>query len=279
MPRPIESSNYPADFLYQAIQDLKKRPRVEDTLFSERYVKGDLNLVIRFMVAGDSKDWVALLRRNESVLCFDPSSVGSDQAGAESCESLELLVEGSGTDRITDLTHSACCGDQDVVLVQNVQPVQCEERLISSTVRFERSDSFFIRNADAVYLSDALGPVLLRSLADGKVSPFGITAVPSHQSAGQVVEGASQVVDGISRDEHDVLRNVGELVDIQHRGIVFGIELGRDSVRVAVKESCSLRLQIADVLLGPFDFQAGSGEVIHKNPSSPTENPNVKAVA
>ena len=69
-----------------------------------------------------------------------------------------------------------------------------------------------------------------------------------------MVEGAHQVLDGVSSDQRQGLGDRLDAHDIINQLACLRIVLGADFIWVGIKEGAQFTLQVRYVLFGPFEF-------------------------
>lgn len=157
--------------------------------------------------------------------------------------------------------HSTECrpyGNQQTVLIDAVESVEPPKGVIPSLVWFDRIDSVYGILPHSMYFSVHSGLIFRGVIKDRKVNVTGVGDVSSpdpEQPIGQVVEGASEVLQDVPGDTGNLKRdglNVNEVIDQLTR---LRITLGRDFIGVGCLKGEDCRLQLLDMLVGPFDFK------------------------
>jgi len=210
----------------------RKRLTLDDLRLAERYLKVEVNLLVRYM-SECGEDNIAYLE-SASFPHVVPLNRLSDEFKPYS-------VEGTHYDK------------QKPVLVEVVKLMESPQTIIPSLVGITESNRFFDFFPHAVYFSARFSFVLLGSLKNGKSCLAGrAIARNENKLPRQVIQGASQVVNCIPSKQSNVVGH-GDVInesDFMRSG--FSIMLGADTVVIEKCKTCSV--EIGDVLIGPFNF-------------------------
>jgi hypothetical protein len=209
---------------------------IREGSIAERYRKGRLDLVAELHVTWQGKtcDYLAVLQAYDAdKFC----QVESDVTALE-YEGLNSSVRQNG--------------DEQPVLVRVVEELDSEERVIPSLVRFHLPYEGNGPRVGEVYVSLSNGLVKgTRAFREGELN-LGIGATVRNEGCGEVVQRGAQIMDGVSDDRREMLRNLlanahGE----GHHGTWVRAWLKDKSIRLSVREVPDFSVEIADVLLGP----------------------------
>lgn len=152
--------------------------------------------------------------------------------------------------------HGADC-QQHAMLSDVVKSVEDPQEVIPSVVRLEPLDRIDRYLPRSLYFSLNFGSVY-RGLEDWEVDPAGVRgtvpSVATHQMEGQMIKGASQVLDNIRSDQGNLSGNGLDAFNKVNWSSRILIDLGANSVRARLEKSADPTLQITDVLFGPFHF-------------------------
>jgi hypothetical protein len=144
--------------------------------------------------------------------------------------------------------------NQEPVLVFDIETVKGPDGLaIPSLVRLYNFDN---------EVEDFFGGVLFQSAIDGSFKAIrgildGELCVRSpfeNNFMHRVIEGAAKIVDGVAENEQESLWKGRSRFDLYHIASSLQIVLDMDNVRVFFREGSDLDVNIADVMLGPFDL-------------------------
>jgi hypothetical protein len=237
------------------VQRFKERLSSDDLRLSERYFKGEIHVLVHLRPGNDTKyvasfqrEWNTL-GRSEKCTCQLGVAVMPDHAQ----ESVPETTNHTCRHTLTEIRRRS--GNQELMLVNNIQTVEMPENLSApSTVWLDTINRSYSLWPCSLY-SGFRGFEFLGIGSDGKVHMgkwTGRSLGDNHQGMSQMVKSASDVVNGITRDERDVFvdgRNINDFVDsISGLRIV----LNSDSILLAVLPSIPQLLKVENVLVGPF---------------------------
>ncbi len=204
---------------------------------AERYVNGDLRVLVDLDVTagGEAEHLHAIFYRSE----FDGRDGDTAPFQAKPLEASSLAN-----------------GNEAVVLVCNVEVMDGAQRFVPSLVRLQRAHFLNDLWAGSVYVSLCDG--LLKAVdtdREGELNALGVAAVASDEFDGHVVEGAPEVVHGLAKNDAPYVGNF--LPNLNHAIILsrnLRVCLSDQSVRASFDETCDLRVQVRDVMLGPLNL-------------------------
>lgn len=229
-----------------------------DPRFSERYEEMELHILVHFRIRGSSEDYVALfereqplvLRRDEDILAPERERFIGVTASPNLPHVLQIFRRGTVHDGRTG-------SDQEAVFVNVVQLMESPERVVPTFVRFDRINRFYSFWPETLYFSQFSGFVFCGGVEDRKVQKMGgvySIAGDKKQLIDEMIEGASRVVQNVSRDCGDFDGYVRDAAYIVEQLSRIRIMLGIDLIGVAGEKSGDFKLEITDVLFGPFHF-------------------------
>lgn len=211
---------------------------------AERYVKGELYLLLTFTIAGCASQYVSLIQAR------------SLDKGTEGCESPSRIWPTGEHDFLSDVN---CYRHEEPVFVSVIQSVENPEVVsVPSTVRFYRVDELFSFWRHAICFSFRIGHVLLGTLADREIDKLRIFASTANKFSGQIIESTPEILDSISGDGGEVSGHGGEWPHDAFSNVSFGIELGYDYIRIGIEKCDSFPIKLTDVILSPLNFSAAS---------------------
>jgi hypothetical protein len=144
-------------------------------------------------------------------------------------------------------------GEQEAVLVDNVQLVQCVEQVVPSTVWLYCVDNEIADDTPcSLYRSLINGAFKFASLLTKRELDFSVVG-DANDFVHHKVESRTKVVDSIADEKRSFIRHWFKL----HLNTMFPsiwIKLGANSVEIACDELCQQFIEIKDVLIGPFDL-------------------------
>ena len=246
-----KTENQTVNKVVKFLEDYKNRMTFDNLRIGERYVKGDVRLIVHIRFA--DKDYVAVFERSSDAARHAETADASLDASPA-----EKKVAGDFKRHPADVNEG---NQQSVVLVGNVQIVDSPEHVIATFVRVGNVNGIYGTLRHALYSSMTLGLVIRGKLPDGKPGLLvGRPAVDEDELVSEMVEGASEVVDSVSGDEADINGRGLEVENLIERLSRLRIVLGFDSIRFAVEEPLPRDFYITDVLFGPFNFYADEGK-------------------
>jgi hypothetical protein len=212
--KPPEAVNDAADEIRQLMKEWQDRLTLKNLRLADRYRKGEIVLIVHFTL-GDAK-FAAHLQRAEGSDGFGESAkvaqhnAPSKGGGGRRHGDGELLGnpwgEGDADAGAPEDGHPD--GEQQAVLVNVVQFVENPEVVSCATlVRFGSEDGIYRGMAHSLYSSVRSGFVYRGGgvVKNRKIDMATFASEHARadrvQGEGQVVEGAPQVVDGVSGDE------------------------------------------------------------------------------
>ena len=185
----------------------------------------------------------AVVRNNHDSGVRRDGRCSIEQFGVECIEVLKLE------------SGKACDGNDELVLVANVQDMQSAESFIPARIRLKLFNPPEDICASEVGISirdgalKSIGPV-----CEGKLHAFGSRSFVSDHSKHKNVESGAQIVDGISNRERDIVRN-GLVGFDAHNALVELWVVLNDQAHWSFSDiHTELPVNIADVILGPFDL-------------------------
>jgi hypothetical protein len=215
---------------------------------ADGYLKGDLHILVFFRVARE--EWLADFQTFPVV------------GGGEERDGEVEAVPATGDDNVAEADKGR---EQRLMLVGNVQFVEYPEEVsLPSLVRFGAPNQVLRGLPHSLYLSSKRGFVNTVSFGDGEHGLFANTITRDlDKLTGEMVKGASEVVDDVSGSEGDVgvnlVKRCGEetVKSLMPRLRVW---LAADGVRLALDEPILDCFEIVEVCLGPFDFSTDEGD-------------------
>lgn len=224
-----------AEFMHR----VENRLAMERLGFCERYLKGGLEILADFDIVcgGHTEQYHAVFNR----------------AAPEILNSNEWPV----------VRHNAQIFDPDVmqgrnqclVFVGNVQVMNGSEKVVPSLVRLQRSDYLDDIFSGSVYMSFS-NHVLkaINIVPEGEIDLIGTFTSTPHQFGCQQVKGRSQIMDYITNDSSERLRNL--VPDAERPEVVRGVGflLYDNAIRFRPYVVDDFVVKLNDVLFGPINF-------------------------
>lgn len=246
----------------QLMDRFNQRLRLNNLRLVERYVKGELHLIVRFFIRGTNEEFVADLQGAQGVVGLEESRrwrQGRSDELLQTCYDMSAQIQ---------VPESRSDSDQVAVLGEVVQFVEHPE-LVSfpSLVRFERIKGSNDACIDSLYFSLTIGFVLCESFGVFRDREVDVPTIHSRialeeQSVSQVIENGNHIANRIPGDLRDVIGNAIDMANVIDQFSRVRIALDSDFVWAGIKEGADCLIQIRDVLFGPFDFRPNASERI-----------------
>ena len=153
-------------------------------------------------------------------------------------------------------------GHQELVFVRDVELVEPPERVVLSLIRFGVLDEIHRSLRRSIYFGGVAGFKSIGALEDGKSVLFADgVALGTNHLANPQVEGRTKVVDAIPGDGAPEKGRLIEDFDPVDQISRIGLVIGNGSVGLSLKEPLDQRLEITEVMFGPFDLYPDPGEI------------------
>jgi len=245
-----------ADKISHTMQRFNQRLTLANPRFVERYLSGELHLLV--YLTG---------RRDEQYIAhFERLSTGGPPTEASGARSDFRWQHAHAVEVRKGIDAHKChaSSDQQTVLVDNVKFIETPENVITSLVRFGKPDSVLRGLAHQLYFSARMGFVFLGSLINRKRNvSIRLVTGGNHKLVSEMVKRRAQVEEDLARNEGECARNCLGLSDHIMDCSALRIALGVEEVWVGFNEGCHGELQVADVLIGPFNLQPDWSESVH----------------
>jgi hypothetical protein len=250
----LETCNDAADKLRHMVERFKNRLTSDNLRLSERYINSELKVLVASSLvsrSGDVRDFIACYQRakfSREVDCYSFPDAG-------------LKVVHGGSD----------C-QQDAMLVDDIEIVEMQERIVRGHVRLYSTESFCRARANHLYVSLAAGGgILLDGLANREIRvPVRSSAASLNELPNKMVQRTSQIVDCVTNNKCDVTWDGIDAGSIEGCVLNFGyrVRLGSDCIGFRFPENVNPSIQVYDVLFGPFNFEADSVDSVQRSHSS-----------
>jgi len=229
--------------------------------FSERYLKGELEIVLRFRVGEVGKQFVARLSRSRNICRLEEDGIGIPEIGIGGHNRLEL---GQHDSPHIDTFVQSVGEEQRPVFVDVVKCVESPEIQVPTMIGLGGVNSIGLGGVNrgyssgrhALYYSSLNGFILVEGVRDGESGFFGRDfVVYNDELPSQMVESTSEIVDEVTSYDGDSFGDGLDRLDVIHELSRLRIALGRDFVWMGRNIGGELRVQIVEVLMGPMDFE------------------------
>lgn len=243
----------------QIIKRWNHRLTFENLTLTERYLNGELVAIVCIHILGSFKhteDLCAIFKRKLPI----PWSEHEPHIGEIDIPEGSKLVPKYGSAVVNDVSMRRSHEYRKPVFFADAGLVQSPESVIPSTVRFE-----FVNNAcnscpGSLYFSHSVGFKFLKTVTDWETAvPIDRPSVSADEVTNQMVERRTEIMNYLSDDNPEFQRN--EFVDAYPDDPIPGLRLflSDQIISAALDESLKGRLQITDLLFGPFDFGSRAG--------------------
>ncbi|HEY4905048.1 MAG TPA: hypothetical protein VIH89_16355 [Candidatus Sulfotelmatobacter sp.] len=252
-----EVGNQVVNKVIHTLERFNNRITLNNSRFSERYIKQEIYLLVHFRVGGINKEFVAYFQ-GEHPICRTDVEVRHGRHG-QALGLHHFREFGAEVLPNVEVAERRSYRNQKTVLVDVVQLVESPERVVSSLVWFDCVDSVYSILPHSLYFSSSSGFIFRGIIKDRKVNVPGIANSPSanhEELISQVVESTSEIVENVPGDHGDFDWNGFGPEDVVNELSHLRITLGANFVGVSSVEGQNGRLQLSDVLVGPFDFKA-----------------------
>ena len=233
----LESADESVNKIRHLVECFNNRLTSGNLRLSERYVNGELKVLVVFSVSAgrNVNDYVARFQYERFLI---PEQQGSH------CGYPPLVQQSGG-------------GYQETMFVDSVEFVDMPERIVTSNVTLTSLNKFARTCGHSLYCSVSDGGcVFLDAFANREISSStGHSSASLHKLPSEMIQRASEIVNDISDDEGNTTGNRMNLLDAKRGMPNLRLFLGNKSIGVRVAELADSSLKVRDVLFGPFDFK------------------------
>src|ERR1044072_86982 len=218
------------------VEQFKDRLALDNLRLSERYIKGEVNVLIKARFAG--QDYVAIFDRSPEVIELESRLVPSRH----------------------DYQCPAHADERDKQLVMFVRDVECVqpvEFVCPSTVRLGRVDIVLGSIRHSLYLSSLFGFVTLGGCKNRIASAHrGFAPGDQNELIGEMIQCAPQIVNSISGNQGEFDGRDANIIDLKN--IIFHLRVMRtvNEIRLGIEEPITGNFKVTEMLFGPFNFLA-----------------------
>ncbi len=234
-----------ANKIRNSIQHWQERCTLENPRFIQRYKKGELQVLLKFSTGFVPKEYVIVFERKPDINENHPR-----------IRPLPLCEQFWEYARQVNSKVPANNCNWEPVFVDDTQAVQAPENIsLPSLVWFNSADRIYSILPHALYFSKAVGFVV-SGTRTRKLNPLTFAAICSTpESTCQIVQGASEILDGVSSDGGDHGIDWLHVRDAIRRAAIC-IHLADRFVWPTPYEFGDLDFKILDMMIGPFDLDA-----------------------
>lgn len=258
-----ELVNHSLDKLRELGQVWRDRLTFDNLRLAERYVKGDLDLCVVFQRIGtrDTGEYVAVLKKDGFPRIGKKCGIGRDFPVnfTDLVPEFQHLSDPGIGNPIEEAAGPGRRDDQQLVLVEIIKLAQRPEAIVPTVVRLCRLDEWYNRSRDILYFSLRSARIIRCGSEDG---PRGISSgdamISFNQSARQVVEGGSKVVNTIAGNERNGIGDRSAESNPMNFISSLRVVLDDRSISIVLVEGQRLDFQLMDVMFGPFNLRPNS---------------------
>lgn len=218
-------------------QNVDQGNAFDDPRFLDRYIKGEVHVTALFRCGGYPQEFAAL---------FNSGAIG--KAGG---------LHGFPLNR-AEGRERECHSEKCAMLVNVVQPLKTPQSIVASLVWLDLADNIHRFLPHAMYFSIKRSFLICgdrRIIGDWERRCFGGSVLlGQNEFPCEIVERAPQVLENISSNECDIVRNRLVPFDVIDSVSRLHIGLSSDAVGTRVDEAPNDGLEIVDVLIGPLDL-------------------------
>ena len=238
-----KTENDTVNKLAQLLKDFDQRMTLDNLRLSQRYIEGELRLIMHIRLA--LEDYVTVFERIANT-AWHPET-------ANASYSPDNVIGNLKARRL-----KADKGDeQSMVLVGNVQFMDRPEQFIPTLVRLDSVDGIYGTLPHALYSSASLSLILRGQLPEreGRLLGRCITC-NENKLIRKMIKRTSKVVDNVTDSQSDFNRHLLKIRYAMQGLTRLRILLNVDSIRFgfAVDEPVPNDFQVTEVLFGPFAF-------------------------
>lgn len=254
----VKSKNEISDQIHELMERFKNRLTLQNLRFSERYVQSNLQIIVH-IGERDGEEYVALFQGKALDSGGDESAPKIRGRSTRMACKIDPLGGGALARKQGVALEVRPDGQQQPVLIDVVETVQLVEGItLPSSVWFGSADSVYGILPHSLYFSRESGFVFSGVLEDWEIHMGERTRSVRphvHQQVGQVIKSAPKIMNRIADDKGEVEGKIlsnGEIV-----AALSGLRIVLEPSRICaffMDECGERRIQIKDVLFGPFDF-------------------------
>jgi len=258
-----ESGNDLGHEITRLMERFDNRLTLSNLRLAERYMKGEINVLIRLCIRGINEDYVACFQRTDSLLRSDVNVCGDSEDEVLTVrrppqQATATVFQVSSVPIGVQESQRSRDGCQLAVFIDQIECVESPENRIASLVWLAPLNALATLWADALYFFPKVGLFSLGRVKDWECREASRTR---HESVDEVIKGASQVLQHIASDRRERGGRIGHLNHAIEQLSRIRIALGPEFIGVCVTESDKLIFEFRDVLFGPFNFGRRTADI------------------
>jgi len=267
----LEARDQVFDNLDRCIKRFNNRLTFDNLRLIERYVEGELQLLIHFVVAGrGDHEYVAHLR-------FASSPLRSEKRRTQGDEGNHIRISGFGEQLSQgvpneDAMMSEVADEDSTVLVHDVKTVENPQQRLPTLARIDLADRFYDLFPEGLYWSEGIGFRRLGVVIDRELDPGflgrGRGRGDKQKLIGQVIQSGSQSVNDFANQRVSERGDVPQFRDVKAGVSRLRIVMGTDFICAAFCPSPHLDFEITALFVGPFNTSQGESQTVRHDESS-----------
>jgi hypothetical protein len=244
-----------ADATRSLMQHFNDRLTLDNLRLSERYLNGELHIIVYFRFGENIKYAVSFERETRRTRLQKKSGVIA--FGDVTEDSGELIPDFGDFSRghtMEPILPSE--SEQQTVLVDNVQAMDMSKHLpVSTRVRFDLRERFYSVRRQTLSYGPNTGFKFTGALTCREIDILkraGRIGSDANKTICQMIQSAPQVVNGISCNERDISPDGLNVSKIVHAVRSIRCVLREDWIRIVLDEFTPKLSEFEDVFFGPF---------------------------
>ena len=252
----LKAKNQVLDNLQHLVERFNNRLTLDNPRLIERYVKGELQMLIHFFVAGHpSEEYVAHLRSAASSRGSEERPLQIDPRGhigvTRLCEQLPHRISDEDTMVSDEVSKDS------PVLIHDIQTVEHPQQRIPTLARVDRMERFYDFWPEGLYWSEGFGFRSLGVVVNRKLNfaPIVTGVFPANEEklVSEVVKRGSERVDDLADQCTTEGSERLNLAQIKDRLASLRVWLSADTVCAIFGPCPHIRFEITALFLGPFN--------------------------
>lgn len=228
----LKSENQVVNAVRRLMESWEQRDARDSLGIFQRYVEGELHVLIHFRLAGEN--YIAVFE------------------GRRGFGNVEEAIHRPLNTPLPDMREG---DEQGVMFVGNIHCVDEPEQVVPSPIWLGSLNGILSALRHQLYFSMTMGYVTRSVLKDRKAgTTIRDFPVDENKLISKVVEGASEVMRNVSGNESEVM---GRRLELGHAKDIISrlrVLLGFNDIRFSFDEPVPSDFQVEDMLFGPFDL-------------------------
>ena len=260
-----ESSDDVANKVRELMKRHQERATLENLRLVDRYDKEEIHLLVYILACPELNQFVAEFRRYQTTGAESNADVPNVLHYGAQLLALDSLVFKLPLELRGDVVAvvngviGRCNGQKDAMLVDDVKLVQHPKIVpLPTLIRLDRVDGTERCSARSLYFSVSRGLILLGASEDREIDsvrPRRYAPMPlDAKRKGDVIERAPKALNCFASNGGNLIGDRDDVRDAIECASRIRVVLESDSAWLGSIEGSERRVEILDVLFGPFDF-------------------------